>query len=693
MSPPPLFGVNGRFLTQPVTGVQRYAYNVLDAMSAALSQQEAGAPVIAPLSASDPSLPAMPLQRCGPLTGHCWEQFVLPARWRERLLNLCNTAPAAKADQIVCIHDANVFTAPESYGTTFRSVYRALQPLIARRATRITTVSTASALQISRHLPLRAADVVVLPNGHEHALVWDPRLTSIGPTVAEEMREHAANGFVLALGSRARHKNLQLLFKIAPELAEMNLGIVIAGGGGDIFASETLSTAPNIMAVGYVTDHDLAYLMDRALCLLFPSWTEGFGLPIVEAMARRCAVISSDRASMPEVCGNAALMAAPDDPAAWVRQVRRLANSADLREDLTERGRERLPLFSWVNSAAGYLELMREPKRLITSPHGTEHPLPKIAVVIATLGRPHVVTATLKRLLATQSLTPDTIIISCVSPEDAGETADFPTVTIITGKAGLPAQRNAALAALSPETDVVVFFDDDFVADADWLTVAAETFRDQPDVAAFTGHVVADDIKGAGLSIEDAIHLLETSDRSTSWSRLEPYSPYGCNMAFRLSAVRDLKFDERLVLYGWLEDRDFGAALAKQGGRLVKCADACGVHMGVKNGRVSGDRLGYSQIVNPIYLLRKGTMTYGQVAGQIFRNVASNLSGSLRPEPFIDRRGRLKGNLRGFSDILRGRIEPERARSIGPSRRNPAAARSRTAPQPADTGVDETTVS
>jgi glycosyltransferase involved in cell wall biosynthesis/GT2 family glycosyltransferase len=692
MSSIPSFGVNGRFLTQRVTGVQRYAYNVLDAMNTALAQQEAGAPVIAPPPASDPSLSAMPLQRCGPLTGHFWEQFVLPARWRGRLLNLCNTAPAAKADQIVCIHDANIFTAPESYGAAFRGVYRTLQPLIARRATRITTVSTASALQISRCLPLRTAEIVVLPNGHEHALAWDPRLTSVGPAVVEEMRKRAGNGFVLALGSRARHKNLQLLFTIAPELAEMNLGIVIAGGGNDIFASETLSTAPNIKAVGYVTDHDLAYLMEHALCLLFPSWTEGFGLPIVEAMARGCAVISSDRASMPEVCGDAALMTSPDDPTAWVHQVRRLKNSADLREELTERGRERLPLFSWVNSAAGYLELMREPKQLITSRQRKEHSLPKIAVVIATLGRPHVVTATLKHLLATQTLRPDAIIVSCVSPEDAGEAADLPAVKIVTGKSGLPTQRNAALAALPPETDLVVFFDDDFVADADWLSVAAKTFQDQPDVVGFTGHVLADDIKGPGLSFDSAIRLLETSDRSTSWSQVEPYSPYGCNMAFRLSAVRGLKFDERLVLYGWLEDRDFATALAKRGGKLVKCAEACGVHMGVKGGRVSGDRLGYSQIVNPIYMLRKGTMTYGQVAGQLFRNVASNLSGSLRPEPFIDRRGRLRGNLRGFSDVMRGRIEPERAQAIRSPLREPVAAHSRTARQP-DADSDETAVS
>jgi hypothetical protein len=90
------------------------------------------------------------------------------------------------------------------------------------------------------------------------------------------------------------------------------------------------------------------------------------------------------------------------------------------------------------------------------------------------------------------------------------------------------------------------------------------------------------------------------------------------------------------------------------------------VHMGVKSGRVAGDRLGYSQVVNPIYMLRKGTMTPKQVAGQIFRNIASNLAGAARPEPFIDRRGRLRGNLQGFADVLRGRLEPERAAAIRP---------------------------
>ena len=140
MSSLPSFAVNGRFLTQPKTGVQRYARNVVTAMDAVLSESKANAPIIAAPSASDPGLSAMPLVSLGPLSGHAWEQTILPARWRGRLLNLCNTAPAVKADQVVCIHDANVFVAPESYGRAFRAVYPPLQRLLARRAARITTV-------------------------------------------------------------------------------------------------------------------------------------------------------------------------------------------------------------------------------------------------------------------------------------------------------------------------------------------------------------------------------------------------------------------------------------------------------------------------------------------------------------------------------------------------------------------------
>ena len=129
-----------------------------------------------------------------------------------------------------------------------------------------------------------------------------------------------------------------------------------------------------------------------------------------------------------------------------------------------------------------------------------------------------------------------------------------------------------------------MFFDDDFVADPGWLEAAARAFADAPDIVALTGDVLADDVKGPGLSFADAVAIVDAPTGLAGWDVVEPYSPYGCNMAFRVSAIEGQRFDERLVLYGWLEDRDFGSVLAKGGGRLVKIAAARGVHMGAKGG-------------------------------------------------------------------------------------------------------------
>jgi glycosyltransferase involved in cell wall biosynthesis len=287
-----------------------------------------------------------------------------------------------------------------------------------------------------------------------------------------------------------------------------------------------------------------------------------------------------------------------------------------------------------------------------------------IAVIVATIGRPDVVSSTLRWLLARQTLKPSRVIVSCVDRADAGDLVTLEGVEVVTGPKGLPCQRNTALNLLCGDTDMVVFFDDDFVADPAWLAAAADTFAAEADIIAFTGLVLADGIKGPGLSFDAAVTLVEAGATGVNWVLREPYSPYGCNMAFRFAALGDKRFDERLVLYGWLEDRDFAASLAKSGGRLVKCAAARGVHMGTKRGRIQGLQLGYSQVINPLYMLRKGTLSRWQAAAHLLRNLSSNLVFSLKPEPYIDRRGRLRGNLMGLRDALRGQLEPERAAFI-----------------------------
>jgi hypothetical protein len=265
--------------------------------------------------------------------------------------------------------------------------------------------------------------------------------------------------------------------------------------------------------------------------------------------------------------------------------------------------------------------------------------------------------------LNAQTVKPEFVLLSCVHEADAEKSSFQGSVKFITGEIGLTKQRNAALRNLPATTSVVAFFDDDFVPHPRWIEVIEQTFARHPDIVAITGDLIADGINGPGYTFDQAQDFIKKfNDLNADWIQ-EPYSPYGCNMAFRKSALENIWFDERLVLYAWQEDRDFGAQVALRG-RAVKVGAALGVHLGVKSGRVSGLRLGYSQVVNPIYLYRKGTMALGVAVSHILGNVASNLVKALAPEPYVDRVGRLRGNILAFRDISFGRILPERAANL-----------------------------
>ena len=134
---------------------------------------------------------------------------------------------------------------------------------------------------------------------------------------------------------------------------------------------------------------------------------------------------------------------------------------------------------------------------------------------------------------------------------------------------------------------------------------------------------------------------------------------YGCNMAYRRDAIAGHRFDERLPLYGWQEDVDF-AARVSAGRPLGRAEGVRGVHRGVSRGRSPGLRIGYSQVANPHYLVRKGTLPVGFALRLVARNLAANHWRAPRPEPWIDRAGRVRGNWRALGDLVRGRLDPGR---------------------------------
>ena len=286
---------------------------------------------------------------------------------------------------------------------------------------------------------------------------------------------------------------------------------------------------------------------------------------------------------------------------------------------------------------------------------------PRLAVGIATRGRPEVLGVTLA-ILRMQHRQPDQIFVSYAEPSDIAEVpASFPHVGFIRCAPGLTRQRNAILDQLV-DFDYVTFLDDDFWLAPGYLFAIEKLLAEQPAVVVVTGTVLADGINGPGLALEEARCLLELApDNGGPVTSHAVYNAYGCNMTLRLAPVRahTLRFDEQLPLYGWYEDVDFSRRLARFG-EVVHLDQAYGVHLGVKSGRQSGMRLGYSQVANPVYLARKGSVHWPFAIASMTSRSLKNLVFSVRPEPLIDRRGRLQGNLCAWLDLLRGILHPTR---------------------------------
>ncbi len=343
--------INGRFLTRAPTGVDRYATELLRAWVPRFGDSRA-VKALVPSRSEVRSLPGLPLsvQEAGNFTGHTWEQLELSGHCGDDiLLSLCNTGPVTRGRQLVVLHDAAFMARPGMYNFTFRSWYRWLFAGLMRRAGIVATVSKFSADELIRHVGRRAAGIEVIGGAGEHVL-----RTSADRRVLERLGL-VGQRYVLAVGSRTPNKNFQGVVRAAALLSDLDCKIVAAGGPTPRAFNNAPVTEEALILAGYVSDAELRALYENASCFVFPSFYEGFGLPALEAMHCGCPVIVSDRASLPEVCGSAALYCDPDDPADIAKQLRRVLESPMLRQELREAGLARARSFSW-NRASGHLE-------------------------------------------------------------------------------------------------------------------------------------------------------------------------------------------------------------------------------------------------------------------------------------------------------------------------------------------------
>lgn len=447
---------------------------------------------------------------------------------------------------------------------------------------------------------------------------------TLWPSLSGVIRGHGRGGLILGLG---------VCNGILTAVAILGSAWL---GSGAVAAAVSASAVSGLM-LGLV-------LINRVYGLPFARVADLFVPPSV-AVLTMCAVVSIVLPTAPE----------PSFPAAKLALQIALGASTYFAALIPFRGRYRIELDALRRFLAHGHRSGR--RRDGSTPAG---PRPKVgpAVVVVSRGRPDLLGRTVDHLRR-QTLAPGQIIVSCGAEADAGSVAARPGIEVVYGPPGLTCQRNRGLRAVRAETDIVVFFDDDFVPHEGWLAAALEAFAARPDVGSVTGDLLADGGKGPGLTFDGALALLEGVATPTAhWTR-EGRKPYGCNMAFRADLVKAVGFDERLTHYGWLEDADIGGALQNMGWRSIQIGAAVGVHMGVKTGRTPGHLLGYSQVMNPLYLYRKGTLRFKDAVLVLSRNVINNATRSLAPEPYIDRRGRLSGNVAALRLVLRGRLCPE----------------------------------
>lgn len=355
--------INGRFLTQPLTGVQRFAIESVKAIDRMLSRRpellnEFRFVVLAPRRSVVPKdLQHVTVRTVGVLAGHLWDQIELAYHARGGLLlSLCGAGPVLHARRhIVAIHDGAVFANAQNFSCAYRTLHGSLAPLLARTTRSVITVSEFSRRELAGRYPSMAPKLRIVPNGAEHILSQAADGAILG------LNELVPGRYALALGNLSPNKNVRLVIRAFAELDDLDLRLAVAGGqSARVFSESGLQHGPQVAPLGYVSDAAVRALYENAFCFVFPSLYEGFGIPPLEAMLCGCPVIVSDIPALRETCGDAALYCDPHDPSSLATQIRALADSPDLRDRLRELGLARARQFTWDRSAEMLLDVIRE---------------------------------------------------------------------------------------------------------------------------------------------------------------------------------------------------------------------------------------------------------------------------------------------------------------------------------------------
>lgn len=287
-----------------------------------------------------------------------------------------------------------------------------------------------------------------------------------------------------------------------------------------------------------------------------------------------------------------------------------------------------------------------------------------VSAVIASSGRPEILYETILSLLSGTRL-PDKIVIVAAKEEDLPALPQDMNIETHIESQGLTRQRNAGISRVRDISDILLLIDDDIIFQKEYLENMISAFERDPDAVLIMGEI----LKNGDISLEAAKSLAANDivsealrkkyTRTTQkWGHV-----YGANMAFRSDFFKNHRFDERLPLYGMMEDVDIGT-LARRAGNVGYYHGARCVHLRYPGGRISQRKLGFSEIMNSVYLAQKGSAPWKvAIRRNIIKKPISNIFHLLTSRD-TNRLSRLYGNLIALSNLARGNIAPEKVLDI-----------------------------
>ena len=328
--------INTRSLSAGLTGVQRYTSELCARFADRVTYIN----------------PATPLQG---VKGHLWEQFRLPALVRGRLLwSPANSGPIAIRCQVVTVHDVAVLDHPEWYNPRFAAWYRWMTPWLVRRASHIIAVSEFTKRRLIETTGVEQRRVTVVPNG------VDDRFSSRSPeeiALTVDKLGIPSPNYLLSLATLEPRKNLagqlaawERCISFIPD----NVWLVVSGAQGKehVFRDTKMrNVPPRVYFTGYVADKDLPALYSGATALLYPSFYEGFGLPVLEAMAVGVVPIVATSTAPSELAGDSGIAVNPRDHESIASAIVKVVKDVGCREELSRRATRRSSTFSWDRSA------------------------------------------------------------------------------------------------------------------------------------------------------------------------------------------------------------------------------------------------------------------------------------------------------------------------------------------------------